>query len=199
MTKLWFILLLLGVVGISMLFVGAKGLLTKKVNIYSGKWLVALISLCFFPNFLSSLQSFSVIPAASLISILFYPGLIAVFWFITKGYIFFGVSEEHMSEAIKAVLAKANLSYEEKLASIHLSNGSIFQIAVQAWAGTAQFKPKNAQAKEDVKTLIPLFNAYFLNSNTPVKNFTYWLYAIVGFFMLILLVLLAFSLVAANL
>lgn len=186
------ILLMLGFAGIGMFSVGLRGLVKQKVTIYSGKWLVALIAVCFFPNFLKSFQIVAKVPVIGMISLLMYPMLIWVFWRSANGYIVFGVSEAAITEALKTVLDQLNLKFEQRLASIQLEDGSVFQVAVHEWVGTAQLKPKNAAAKAHIGALVSNLSDYFSKSEQKIKTFTYWTYSIFGGLLtLMLLVILA--------
>lgn len=45
-----------------MLFVGIRGLITRRATIYSGKWLLALVAMCFLPQFLTGLKLLATLP-----------------------------------------------------------------------------------------------------------------------------------------
>ncbi len=63
------IFLILPLAGAGMLFIGARGLFTRRATVYSGKWLLALIAVCFLPMFLNSLHMFKMLPAAALFNL----------------------------------------------------------------------------------------------------------------------------------
>lgn len=114
------ILLVLGLTGAGMFFVGVRGLLTRRASIYSGKWLFALVALCFLPQFLNGVKLLGAYPSAALINLLLYPFILLVFWIVTKGFICFGVSDEIVTDALKSAFEKMGLKYEQLLGSVRL-------------------------------------------------------------------------------
>lgn len=178
------ILLILGLAGAGMSFVGIRGLLIPRISIYSGKWLFALIALCFFPQFLNGFKLLGAYPAAALINILLYPFVLLVFWLVTKGYICFGVSEETVNGALKNAFEKLGLKHEQSLGSVKLEDGSVFQVSIQDWVGTMQIKGKNSQAAGRLPALISALKEYFAAFSGEIKLLPYWIYAVCGVMML---------------
>lgn len=170
----------LGLTGAGMLFVGVRGLLTRRASIYSGKWLLAMVALCFFPQLLNGFRLLPQFPSAALINILLYPFLLFVFWGATRGYICFGVSEEMITDALKAVFGELGLKYEQLLGSVKLEDGGIFQIAMQGWIGTTQIKAKNKQASARMPELIAALSRRFSAFDERIRYMSYWIYAICG-------------------
>jgi hypothetical protein len=188
------ILAILGLAGAGMLFVGVRGLLTRRAAVYSGRWLFALIALCFFPQFLNSFKLLGAFPAAAMIGILIYPLLLLVFWVVTKGYICFGVSEETVNSALKSAFEKLGIKHEPSLGSVKLEDGGIFQVSVQDWVGTMQIKAKNSQAAGRLPALVSAISEYFAAYSGKIKFLPYWIYAVCGGMMLgTLLVLLGIA------
>ena len=176
--------------GAGMLFVGIRGLVTGRATIYSGKWLLALIALCFLPQLLNTFKLLPAFSPAALLNLLMYLFLLLVFWIVTKGYICFGVSDEMANAALKSVLEKLGLKHEQSLGSIRLENGGIFQIAVQDWVGTMQIKAKNRQAGAQLPGLISALSDYFAAFTGKIKSMPYWIYTICGAILLTALALL---------
>lgn len=172
--------MVLALAGAGMLFVGVRGLLVRRVTIYSGKWLLALVALCFLPQFINSLKLLGTAPSLAAISLIMYPGLLLVFWFITKGFIFFGVSEELVDDALKVAFGKMGLKYEQLLASVKLEDGGIFQISIQDWVGTMQLKPKNPAAKARTKEFVAALSKHFSASTAGIRFMPYWIYTFCG-------------------
>lgn len=191
MLTLMILLMALALAGAGMLFVGVRGLLARRVTIYSGKWLLALVAVCFLPQFLNGLNLLGKMPSLAVINLIMYPGLVLVFWFITRGYIFFGVSEELANEALKSAFGKMGLKHEQLLGSVKLEDGGIFQISIQDWVGTMQLKPKNQEAKARTKELVAALSEYFSASTARIRFMPYWIYAFCGGLLLATLLLVA--------
>ncbi len=196
MLTLMILLMALALAGAGMLFVGVRGLLARRVTIYSGKWLLALVALCFLPQFMNGLKLLGTMPSLAVINLIMYPGLVLVFWFITKGYIFFGVSEELVNEALKGAFGKLGLKHEQMLGSVKLEDGGIFQISIQEWVGTMQLKPKNPAAKARTKELVSALSEHFSSSTARIRFMPYWIYTFCGG--LLLATLLFFASMVVN-
>lgn len=184
-------LLILLLAGTGMFFAGVRGLITKRVTIYSGKWLLALIAICFLPQFLTGLPLLRSLPALGMMNVGMYVFLLLVFWFITKGCICFGISEESVNSAFKSTFAKLGLKYEQLLGSVRLDDGAVFQVSVQSWIGTMQIKPKNQAAAARMPVVMAGLSEYFSTSGEKATCLAYWLYTIAGVFMLATLLVLA--------
>lgn len=180
MLMLVIILLALTLAGAGMLLVGARGLVTKRVTIYSGKWLLALVAICFFPQFINGLSLIASVPTLALINLVLYPGVLLIFWYATKGYIIFGVSEETANEALKSAFTKLGTPHEQLLGSIRLEDGAIFQVSMQDWVGTMQIKPKNKEAGARTPALIAALREHFGTSAAGARTMPYWIYAFCG-------------------
>lgn len=180
MLTLLIILITLALAGTGMLFVGVRGLLSRRVTIYSGKWLLALVALGFFPQFVDGLKLLRTAPSVAVISLAFYPFLLLIFWFATKGFICFGVSEETANDAFRSSFEKLGVKYEQSLGSVRLEDGGIFQISIQDWIGTMQIKPKNREAKARTTGLIAALSAHFSASEAGIRYMPYWIYAVCG-------------------
>lgn len=183
--------MVLALAGAGMLFVGVRGLLTRRVTVYSGKWLFALVALCFLPQFINGLLLIGTTPSLGLISMIMYPGLLLLFWFITKGYIFFGVSEELVNDALKGVFGKMGLKHEQLLGSVKLEDGAIFQISLQDWVGTMQLKPKNPAARARTGELVAELSEHFSASAAGIRFMPYWIYTFCGGLLLASLLIIA--------
>jgi len=174
------VLLILGLAGAGMFYVGVRGLVARRAYVYSGKWLFAMIALCFFPQFMNGLKLLGAYPAIGLINILLYPFVLLVFWLVTKGYICFGVSEETVNEALKGAFEKLGVKQEQSLGSVKLEDGSVFQISIQDWIGTTQIKAKNSQAAARLPALVTALSDHFAAPGGKVKFLPYWIYAVCG-------------------
>lgn len=180
MLTLVMMLMVLTLAGAGMMFVGVRGLLARRVTIYSGKWLLAMIAFCFLPQFINGLKMLSTAPALAIISFIMYPGILLVFWFATKGFIIFGVSEELAKDALKSAFGKMGLKHEQLLGSVKLEDGGIFQISIQDWVGTMQLKPKNPAAKARTEELVAALSEYFSASTARIRFMPYWIYTFCG-------------------
>ncbi len=196
MLALVMMLMVLALAGAGMMFVGVRGLLTRRVTVYSGKWLLALVAICFLPQFMNGLKLLGQVPSLAVINLIMYPGLVLVFWFITKGYIFFGVSEELVNDALKSAFGRMGLKHEQLLGSVKLEDGGIFQISIQDWVGTMQLKPKNPAAKARTKELVAALSEHFSASTAGIRFLPYWIYTFCGG--LLLATLLFMSLLVLN-
>lgn len=191
-------LMVLALAGAGMLFVGVRGLLARRVTVYSGKWLLALVALCFLPQFLNGLKLLGTVPSLAAINLIMYPSLLLIFWFITRGFIFFGVSEELVNDALKGAFGKMGLKHEQLLGSVKLEDGGIFQISIQDWVGTMQLKPKNPAAKARTKELVAALSEHFSASTAGIRSMPYWIYTFCGGLLLATLLFIA-SMVVNNL
>ena len=191
MLILLIILMILCVAGAGMLFVGVRGLISRRVTIYSGKWLLALVAMCFLPQFIQGLKLLASVPSLAVINLVLYPFLLLIFWFVTKGYICFGISEETANDALNGAFEKLGVKHEKLLGSIKIEDGGIFQVSIQDWVGTMQIKPKNKEAKARMAALVPALSDSFSASAGKVKYLPYWIYAICGGLLLAALLALA--------
>jgi len=182
--------MVLGLAGAGMLFVGLRGILTRRATVYSGKWLLALIALCFSPQFLEGVKALPSAPGAALINIIIFPAVLLVFWLVTKGYICFGVSEELGAGAVKSVLGKLGLKHEFSLGSVRLEDGGVFQVSVQDWMGTMQIKAKNPAAAARTPALVAGLSEHFAGARDGVRYMPYWIYAFFGGLLLAMLLFL---------
>ncbi|MDO8805049.1 MAG: hypothetical protein Q7R35_11505 [Elusimicrobiota bacterium] len=185
------VLMLLCLAGAGMLFVGLRGLLAGRATIYSGKWLFALIALCFLPQFINGLKLLTSVPSMAIINIVLYPFLLLVFWFATKGHICFGISEETANDALNGAFEKLGLKHEKALGSVRAEDGGIFQISIQDWVGTMQIKPKNREAKARMAGLVAALSDHFSASTAKIRYLPYWIYALCGGLLLASLLVLA--------
>jgi hypothetical protein len=174
------ILSVLTLAGGGMLFVGIRGIITRRASIYSGKWLLALVALCFLPQFLNGFRLLPRFPSAALLNILMYPFLLLIFWAATKGYICFGVSEEMIADGLKTAFGGLALKYEQLLGSVKLEDGGIFQISIQGWMGTMQIKAKNRQAAARMPGLIAALSQHFASYDSRIRFMPYWIYTVCG-------------------
>jgi hypothetical protein len=184
MLTLLVLFIALGLAGSGLMFVGVRGLLTRRVTIYSGKWLLALIALCCLPQFLNGLKLLGAANSLALINLILYPGILLIFWLVTKGHILFGVSEETAKEALTGALGKLGVKHEQMLGSIKLEDGGIFQVSIQDWIGTMQLKPKNPAARLRAAQLVAALSEHFSASTAPVRFLPYWIYTFCGGLML---------------
>lgn len=191
MLTLVMMLMVLALAGAGMLFVGVRGLLARRVTVYSGNWLLALIALCFLPQFMNGLKLLGAAPSLAAINLIMYPGLLLVFWFITRGFIFFGVSEELVNDALKSAFGKMGLKHELLLGSVKLEDGGIFQISLQDWVGTMQLKPKNPAAKARTQELVAALSGHFSASTAGIRFMPYWIYTFCGGLLLATLLFIA--------
>ncbi|OIO01632.1 MAG: hypothetical protein AUJ51_07950 [Elusimicrobia bacterium CG1_02_56_21] len=191
MLTLLVIFIVLALAGTGLTYVGLRGLLSRRVTIYSGRWLLALIALCFLPQLINGLKLLGSATSLAIINIILYLGIILVFWLVTKGHILFGVSEETATEALKAALDKLGVKHEQLLGSVKLEDGGIFQVSIQDWVGTMQLKPKNPAAYLRSAQLVAALAEHFSASTAPVRFMPYWIYAFCGGLLLASLLFLA--------
>ena len=174
------VIFVLALTGAGMFFVGARGLAARRAYVYSGRWLFAMIALCFLPQFMNGIKMLGTYRTMGLINILLYPLVLLVFWLVTKGYICFGVSEETVNEALKAAFEMVGVKQEQSLGSVKLEDGSVFQVSIQDWIGTTQIKAKNSQAAARLPALVSALSDHFAASRGKVKYLPYWIYAVCG-------------------
>ena len=185
MLKVFFVLAAIVIMSIVFLYIGGYGLFKKKVMPVSSKKLTLVIAMGFLPSFADSFTLITKLPAIAFINIGMFFGLVGLFWFILKGLILFGSTEENFKAGMDSVFQNLNLEYEWGLGSLKLGNGATFSYALQDWIGSAQLKPKNAEAKKLMPSIIREAKKYYLNSNHSIKNLIYILYFSLGVILLI--------------
>jgi antitoxin component YwqK of YwqJK toxin-antitoxin module len=173
-----------GIITFFFLFIGLRGLITKKPFLISTKWNFAIVTLCFAPNvfnpilFKDKWGDFDLL--TWLFPIMFIPMLLMM-WMQMRGYIAFGVTDKSLRDALTEALNEKNIDFEESLSSIKLTkDSSEIQVSVQSWMGTGQIKMKKSKDKQILKDIANGINTYFKKTKTEINMTTCIHYLIIG-------------------
>jgi hypothetical protein len=174
-----------------LLFIGAKVVVTKRPIFISSRYFFAFLLLAFSPQFVNAAKMFSKDLPGSLglityLNPIMFVCLLIFFWFMMKGYIAIGVSDDSFRDALHFSLNKNNLPFEEQLSVIKLTSiNANLQVAIQSWIGSGQLRLKNSKDAKVLPKIISEMNKYYVENNIHPNNITSIFYIILGVFMLV--------------
>jgi hypothetical protein len=170
------------------LFLGAKGLMTKQAFWVHSRWLVLPLAVYFllqsgsqisylFDDRLPS-DTRTVLLMFAIMPILF----IGFFWWILRGIIIYGISEDGVSDAVDQILPKIGEEYEKKFSKVIFPKiNTELSLNIQGWLGTANIRSKNSSMMKKVGLeLTQVLPAI------ATKNAVHWFNMIMGVIMAIL-------------
>ncbi len=172
----------------------------KPVIMHSG-WLYAIIIAGLLPAILTSLlqvdfdypKSFIhfLVPLMFLLLMIFY-------FFIIKGYTFYGISGDDLRSTLLEALGKLDIKYEETLNKISLpEKDAALSVAVQDWMGTGMIRINKRQA-ELLKEIITKFRELIAGKEITPKIVTAIFYMIFAVLFLIMVVIFSVLLYRAR-
>lgn len=173
--------------------VGIRGLITKRPFLFSAKWLLAFLIVCFCPALTNILSvgnnSFQLMRVG--VALLFGVSLY-IFWIQLRGYIVFGVTDKSMREALLHTLKKLGVGYEETLGALKLSSGAgEIQVSVSGGMGSGMIRAKKMQDKKLFSNIAAEMNLFFRTTPVETNKTIFIIYSLLG------LLLAAFALVAS--
>ena len=106
-------------------------------------------------------------------------------WFVMKGYLAIGISDDSFRQALHFSLNKNNLPFEEQLSTINLTSiDANLQVAIQSWVGTGQIKLKKSSDSNILPQIITGINEYYKENDIKPNNITAIFYIVCGILML---------------
>ncbi len=179
--------ILCGVLAAFFLFVGLKGILTRKPFLLSNRWLLLLMFIVFIPlilmPFLIGLSEFDLI---DMLNPAIFTVVLVMMYFTMKGYAAYGVTDISFREALHSALDKLQLPYEETLSTMKLTSiDADLQVSIQSWVGAGMIKMKQREHRLLLSNIITEMNEHFSLSTGPVKLAVCIFYVIMGVLMAI--------------
>ena len=184
------------VVGLYMLIIGLRGVVTKKPFVFSSKnsfWLVALV---FSPGVIQSLYALWDVYSSAveygedfewslLLLMLFplpiYPVILAFLWRQMRGCTVLGVTDDSFRQALYAVLKDLRLPFEERLSKLRLTSiDADLEANVASWMGVANLSIKQPEHQETLKRIASGLKQYFAGSRVSINMVTCVYYIILG-------------------
>jgi hypothetical protein len=174
--------------------IGGAVLTKRKPLIVSSRWFFSFMVLAFAPTIVGSvlllIEQFTQDTVQFrdiwmlLLNPLVFSVLLLFFWIQMQGYMFLGITDETIRDALHYGLQELKSPYEEILTKIVLSElNTELQISVQSWMGTGQIKIKNRSKKAFLAKLVLRMRMYFEEHDIPTKKITAIFYLIMGGFM----------------
>jgi hypothetical protein len=186
---------MLGLLSLWMIAMGLRALVTRRPYIFSARWLLLFMLIAFAPNALMPLVTFMGsdhhLSASNLVVRWMGPVMFVVlmvfFSVLIRGYIAMGVTETSMREALFAALARLGLPHEETLGAIKLPTvPAELQVAVQAWVGTAQLKPRTRASRAVAASVASGMSEHFRTAPVRVNLVCPIAYVVMGSLMAIM-------------
>jgi hypothetical protein len=154
------LLLPIGVMAVGFLFVGVRGLVTRRPFVFAARifaWLfivlVASMSFSFVSLMLSPYSDG--IEFMSVAQIVMFLILIVVFWRVMQGYVVLGVTDDTFKQALSASLDELGLAHKESLGGYALDElGDVLLVSVQGWVGSGQLKMKTRGNQQHLKQVV---------------------------------------------
>ena len=156
-----------GIVAISFLALGFRGILTKRPFLISTKWLFSLMfvylapmtlfNLIFLPGYL-----------LSWVGVPFVGVFLLMLRYQLKGYVAYAVTDASFREALFAALQKLQLPYEERLSVVRLTSiEADLQVSIQSWMGMGNIIAKQKAHYSVLKEVANTMNEYYRASPVP--------------------------------
>jgi hypothetical protein len=200
----WYSRLNLGVFGylltpfffieLAFFYVGIRGLATRKPFLYSSKWISGLMAFFFAsqvfylaPQLISS-SGISLTASFYFVFYLIFVIFSIYQWLSFAGYTFMGTTDESFRDALHAALKKSNLTFEEKLTRIQLTNlGAELKVMTSFSYGSGMLiiKPRKHR---DVLNLIAWEMSIYFRSNPVKTNMTAFVLYLIFSFLIIPLI-----------
>ena len=188
-----------GAVGVFILVIGLRGLVTKRPFLFSARWLLLFVLAMFLPPlvtvfprpFLSPrpLQMMDWLP------LLMFPILAVVFWLQMKGYLAIAVTGKSFRDGLLAALEKLQLPYEESLSSIRLTSVEAeLQVAVQSWMGSGQIKVRPGRHGPLLKKIVQAMKEHFRTAAVETNMIFCVIFLVIGIFAVVMAMAMLFSL-----
>jgi len=182
----------LGVLALSFLAEGLRGVITKKPFIVSGRWLFITIAIGQAPMLAVFVED--LLPGAhglpwyqSAGFLLLWAGFLVFIWQQMSGYVVIGVTDESLRNSLHHSLNKLNIPFEESLSRLRLpSLEADLQVSAQSWMGSAMIRLKPKRQRAILKQIVAEMSTYFSQTSVRTNLYTCVFYAVAGVMMLVL-------------
>ena len=176
----------IGILAAFLLFVGLRGIISRRPFLISNRWLLNVMIVVFVPIIILFLflpnSSFSLM---KWVNPAIFTVVLVMMFFLLKGFSAYGVSDTSFREALITSLDKLQLSHEETLSSIRLTSVEAdLQVSVQSWMGSGVIKIKQREHKTLLTQIVSEMNIYFRTSSTPSNLTPCIFYLVMGILML---------------
>ncbi len=180
-----------GVMGVFILAIGLRGLVTKRPFLFSARWFLLGMLLIFlgplgtlFPRPFPASRPFEIV---DWLPLLLFPVMAVVFWLQMRGYLAFAVTGKSFRDGLLAALEKLQLPYEESLSSIRLTSVEAeLQVAVQSWMGSGQIKVKPGRHGPLLKKIVQAMKEHFRTSAVETNMISCAFFLIFGIFAILM-------------
>lgn len=172
-------------------YIGFSGILKKQAVIINSRILSGLVIMCFLPSVVNSLTILSSVSIVqSSISIFGFVLLVFILSKSLQGFIILGVTDESFQSALKRALEKLNLKYTVGISAIEIEGHGQLVAQVQPWVGTAMIRGKGDGMKKIMPQVSQEIKKELSQKGLPMNYFSLWMYSVLGFFLLVLCLLL---------
>ena len=185
----------IGAISVAFLGIGLGVFLRKRPLIFSSRWMLALMLLCFSPQFVMLLSMPDIHDGQhsaewllmKLLMPLMFAVLLIFIWLQMQGYMLFGIADRSFRKALLSVLDELGLERQEELSVIRIPSANLdIQVAIQSWMGVGQLRNKSKSGKEVFQKIIGGLKNRFAQGELETNNTTSMLYVVLGVIMLIL-------------
>jgi tetratricopeptide (TPR) repeat protein len=190
----------LAAISVAFLGIGLGVFLRKRPLIFSSRWMLALMLLCFSPQFVMLLSMPDIHDGQhsaewllmKVLMPLMFAVLLIFIWLQMQGYMLFGIVDRSFRKALLSVLDELGLERQEELSVIRIPSANLdIQVAIQSWMGVGQLKNKSKIGKEVFQKIIGGLKNRFAHGELETNNTTSMLYVVLGVIMFILCFVLA--------
>jgi hypothetical protein len=186
-------------IAVFLFFVGGSVLKKKKPIAFSSQWLFALMIAALLPSIIFNIKDFfsELGQTGRYISDILMPLLISLMYFVLlffiriqmQGYIFIGITDETLRNALLYGLRELGVPFEEVLTKIRLPDyNTEMNVSIQSWLGSGQIRIKDKNRRPFLSDLTSRMRDYFEKDNIPLKKLTAVFYVIIGVFMTLLVI-----------
>ena len=183
--------ILFGIMAIFFLFIGFRGILTKRPFLISQRWFLSLMCAIFIPIILLQL-SLPFPGNSNFMNWLFPLGfgvILLMMCYQMRGYMAYAVTDTSFREALVEALQKLQLPYEESLSLIRLTSiEADLQVSVQGWMGTGLIKVKQRAHRAVLREIVKAMNEHFRMSSVPTNMITCVFFLVMGVFAIALII-----------
>ena len=188
--------ILFGMMAIFFLFIGLRGILTKRPFLVSQRWFLSIMFVAIVPTIL--LQFSLPFPGdfnfMGWLHPLIFGVILLMMCYQIRGYIAYAVTDTSFREALVKALQKLQLPYEESLSLIRLTSiEADLQVSVQGWMGTGLIKVKQRAHRTVLREIVKAMNEHFRMSAVSTNMISCVFSVVIGGFMVIYVVNMLFG------
>ena len=142
------------VITVFYLTIAIRILFLGKPTILRSSWVVTFLGLLIIPftyQVLTYVRGDSPFSWIGLAGPLLYLALLVFYFFVMKGYTFYGIAENDFQTALREALKGAGLSFEEKIGKIELTGSDmVLRYSYNAFSGSGILRFQKAKTPENV-------------------------------------------------